>query len=116
MVESLKSWRQKPLKSLKTGGCLVISELELSGASRPFGYEPGSIKRDLTTVWPRQNKELAFGLGLGLYRIVRYIYKEREREMYKYLFRKPRALHGPSRWLVFGQMFARARKMWRLLG
>ena len=112
MVESLKSWRQKPLKSHKTGGCLVISELELSGASRPFGYEPGSIKRDLTTVWPRQNKELAFGLGLGLYRIVRYIYKERERERCINICSESRAHStGPSRWLVFGQMFARARKI-----
>ena len=54
-------------------GCPINSELELSGASRPFGYEPG-IRRDLTTVWLRQNIKLALGLGLGLYRIVIYIY------------------------------------------
>ena len=96
-------------------GCPINSELELSGASRPFGYEPG-IRRDLTTVWLRQNIKLALGLGLGLYRIVIYIYIYIYIYMHTYMFRKPCALHGPSGWLVRGPIFARTRKVERLLG
>ena len=52
-------------------GCPINSELELSGASRPFGYEPG-IRRDLTTVWLRQNS-WPLGWALGFIELL-YIY------------------------------------------
>jgi len=82
-------------------GCPINSELELSGASRPFGYEPG-IRRDLTTVWLRQNIKLALGLGLGLYRIVIYIYIY----IYAYIYvqktvRTPRAIRMVGAWTDF---------------